>query len=194
MTNSKLSEEQITAIRSVVDTHRARDRAIFSHATEKQELKGMHHTVAEMLKGPDTEEKGEEDTPHIRASVAVSWAFTASPAQSDKLHEHVDRMADNRKKREKATEEAGGPEEIRKHSLMAGELAKEFTNTLTVDPNMKSGNPCVRGMRITAFDVLELVACGKTPTEIIVEEPHLREGDIQDCIQFGLRLADTAAR
>ena len=71
MTNSKLSEEQITAIRSVVDTHRARDRAIFSHATEKQELKRMHHTVAEMLKGPDTEEK-EEDTPHIRASVAVS--------------------------------------------------------------------------------------------------------------------------
>ena len=189
MNNMTLSENDKNAIRSVVEIHKATDTAIFSLATEKQGLKNLQKTVERMLEPMEGEKN---DTPHINGGRAVSAVFQATPAPGEILHRQADRIRESHGNRERATEEAGGPAMIAEHCQMAQELAREFTNTLTVNPRVKSGKPCVRGMRITAFDILELVACGRTAEQILDQEPLLKETDIQDCIQFGLKMAEAA--
>jgi uncharacterized protein (DUF433 family) len=190
MSSLSLNEGEITAIRSVVDTHKATDAAIFSLATEKQGLKALQKTAERMLEALEIEG---DNTPHINGGRAVSITFRATSEPGETLHRQADRITESHENRETNTENAGGPERVTQHCQMAQELAKEFTTTLTVNPNMKSGKPCIRGLRITAFDILELVACGRTPDEITAEEPLLMERDIQDCVQFGLRMAEAAS-
>lgn len=189
MSNMTLSENEKNAIRSVVEVHKATDTAIFSLATEKQGLKNIQKTAERMLEDMEGEEN---DTPHLKGGRTVSVVFQATPAPGESLRRQADRISESSGDREKATEDAGGPVKITEHCQMAQELAREFTNTLTVNPRVKSGKPCVRGMRITAFDILELITCGRTAEQILTEEPLLKETDIQDCIQFGLKMAEAA--
>ena len=70
------------------------------------------------------------------------------------------------------------------------DIAAEFSKTLVMDHGLKSGKPCIRGMRITAFDILELIAEGSTPEQILEDQTDLKRSDIDDCIQFGLKLAE----
>jgi uncharacterized protein (DUF433 family) len=43
---------------------------------------------------------------------------------------------------------------------------QEFTNIITIEPGKRGGKPCIRGMRITVYDVLEYLASGMTYQEI----------------------------
>jgi uncharacterized protein (DUF433 family) len=47
-----------------------------------------------------------------------------------------------------------------------------------------SGNPCIRGLRITVYDVLENLTGGMTHEEILREFPYLTEEDIRACLAF----------
>jgi len=60
----------------------------------------------------------------------------------------------------------------------------------TVDPEQCGGRPCVRGMRIRVVDVLDLLANGLSPQEILEEMPDLTEGDIIACIRFARQRVD----
>jgi uncharacterized protein (DUF433 family) len=55
---------------------------------------------------------------------------------------------------------------------------------ITVNPQQCGGRPCIRGMRMRVSDVLELLADGMSPEQIIGEHPDLELEDIQACLRF----------
>lgn len=59
-----------------------------------------------------------------------------------------------------------------------------LSNRITVDPEQCGGRPCVRGMRIRVSDVLDLLAAGLTPEQVVEELPDLDAADIRACLQF----------
>jgi uncharacterized protein (DUF433 family) len=61
---------------------------------------------------------------------------------------------------------------------------------ITVDPEQCGGRPCVRGMRIRVSDVLDLLANGLTPKQIIEELPDLEPEDVAACLRFASRRLD----
>ena len=55
---------------------------------------------------------------------------------------------------------------------------------ITVQPGKRSGQPCIRGLRITVKDVLEYLASGMSTDEILTDFPDLTAEDIQACIEY----------
>ena len=62
-----------------------------------------------------------------------------------------------------------------------------LADRITVDAEQCGGRPCVRGMRIRVSDVLDLLANGLSPKQIIEELPDLESADIQACLRFASR-------
>jgi uncharacterized protein (DUF433 family) len=60
----------------------------------------------------------------------------------------------------------------------------DYTNIITIEPNKRSGKPCIRGLRITVYDVLEYLAGGMTIDEILEDFPELTRNDIKACLAF----------
>lgn len=60
-------------------------------------------------------------------------------------------------------------------------------NRITLDPEQCGGRPCIRGMRIRVVDVLDLLANGLTPSQVLEELPDLEAEDIQACLQYASR-------
>jgi uncharacterized protein (DUF433 family) len=58
---------------------------------------------------------------------------------------------------------------------------------ITIDAEQCGGRPCIRGMRIRVSDVLELLAAGETPEQILDEYPYLEADDISACLQYAAR-------
>ena len=59
-----------------------------------------------------------------------------------------------------------------------------YTGIITVQPGKRGGKPCVRGLRITVYDVLEYLASGMTHAEVLKEFPNLTEEDIRACLAY----------
>jgi uncharacterized protein (DUF433 family) len=59
-----------------------------------------------------------------------------------------------------------------------------YAGIITIEPGKRGGKPCIRGMRITVYDVLENLAGGMTHEEILQEFPYLTEEDIRACLAF----------
>jgi len=59
-----------------------------------------------------------------------------------------------------------------------------FQERITVIPDVRSGKPCIRGTRITVYDVLEYLAGGMTEREILTDFPSLCREDILACLEF----------
>lgn len=60
----------------------------------------------------------------------------------------------------------------------------DYSKIITIEPDKRSGKPCIRGMRMTVTDVLEYLAGGMTPEEIVDEFPDLRLEDVRVCLDF----------
>ena len=60
----------------------------------------------------------------------------------------------------------------------------DYRNIITIGPGKRSGQPCIRGMRITVWDVLEYLASGMTHEEILEDFPDLTREDIRACLAF----------
>ena len=58
---------------------------------------------------------------------------------------------------------------------------------ITINPEQCGGRPCIRGMRIRVIDVLDLLANGLTPEEVLSELPDLEPDDIKACLQSASR-------
>jgi uncharacterized protein (DUF433 family) len=63
-------------------------------------------------------------------------------------------------------------------------MTPDYRNIITVEPGKRSGKPCIRGMRITVYDVLGYLAAGMTAEEIISDFPELTHEDIQACLSY----------
>ena len=66
----------------------------------------------------------------------------------------------------------------------------KLTDRITVDPEQCGGRPCIRGMRIRVIDVLDLLANGLTPEQVLEELPDLEPEDIIACLRFASRRLD----
>lgn len=55
---------------------------------------------------------------------------------------------------------------------------------ITLEPGKRSGQPCIRGMRITVYDVLSYLAAGMTPEQILEDFPFLTRADILACLGY----------
>jgi uncharacterized protein (DUF433 family) len=59
-----------------------------------------------------------------------------------------------------------------------------YEHIITVEPDKRSGKPCIRGLRITVQDILEYLASGMTEDEILADFSELTREDIKACLSF----------
>jgi uncharacterized protein (DUF433 family) len=60
----------------------------------------------------------------------------------------------------------------------------DYTDIITLESGKRSGKPCIRGLRITVYDVLSYLAGGMTVEEIIDDFPALTREDILACLSY----------
>ena len=59
-----------------------------------------------------------------------------------------------------------------------------YADRITIETAKRGGKPCIRGLRITVYDVLEYLASGMTEDEILEQFPDLEREDIRACLEF----------
>ncbi len=60
----------------------------------------------------------------------------------------------------------------------------EYRKYITLEPGKRGGKPCIRGMRITVYDVLGWLASGMSEEAILRDFPELARDDIKACLAF----------
>ena len=60
----------------------------------------------------------------------------------------------------------------------------DYSKIITIEPGKRSGKPCIRGLRITVYDVLDYLAGGMTEAQILEDFPALTETDIRACLAY----------
>ena len=60
----------------------------------------------------------------------------------------------------------------------------DYKEIITIDPVKRGGKPCIRGLRITVYDILDQMASGMTGEEIIKDFPDLTLEDLRACLAF----------
>jgi uncharacterized protein (DUF433 family) len=63
-------------------------------------------------------------------------------------------------------------------------MMKSYLNVITINPNVRSGKPTIRGLRYTVYDILSYLAAGMSVAEILDDFPDLTEGDVRACLSF----------
>lgn len=59
-----------------------------------------------------------------------------------------------------------------------------YRERITIEPGKRGGKPCIRGMRITVYDVLDYLAGGMSEDQILTDFPDLERDDIRACLAF----------
>ena len=59
-----------------------------------------------------------------------------------------------------------------------------YKDIITIDSSKKGGKPCIRGMRITVYDILGYLVAGMTWDEILSDFPYLKREDIKACLEY----------
>ena len=72
-----------------------------------------------------------------------------------------------------------------------------YLDRISIDPAVRSGKPCIKGTRITVYDILEYLAGGMTEEKILRDFPSLASEDIRAALEFAAarehKLAGSAA-
>jgi uncharacterized protein (DUF433 family) len=63
-------------------------------------------------------------------------------------------------------------------------MGVNYQDIITIEPGKRGGKPCIRGMRITVYDVLSYLAAGMSHQEILDDFPYLTEDDILACLSY----------
>lgn len=63
-------------------------------------------------------------------------------------------------------------------------MSVDYHDIITIDPGKRGGRPCIRGMRITVYDVLSYLASGMREEEILADFPELTHEDILACLSY----------
>jgi uncharacterized protein (DUF433 family) len=58
----------------------------------------------------------------------------------------------------------------------------DYAGIITMEPGKRSGKPCIRGLRITLYDVLGYLAAGVTHGDMLLDFPYLTEQDFRACL------------
>lgn len=70
----------------------------------------------------------------------------------------------------------------------------EFEHRITIEAGKRGGKPCVRGLRITVYDVLGWLAAGMSEHDILTDYPELELADIRACLAFAAEREQQVAR
>ena len=60
----------------------------------------------------------------------------------------------------------------------------DYRTRITIEPDKRGGKPCIRGLRITVYDVLEYLASGMAIEQILEDFPDLEREDVQAALAF----------
>jgi len=60
----------------------------------------------------------------------------------------------------------------------------DYKKIITIEPGKRGGKPCIRGMRITVYDVLGYLASGMSTEEILKDFPYLIREDVLACLSY----------
>lgn len=63
-------------------------------------------------------------------------------------------------------------------------LGMPYQDRITIDPDKRGGKPCIRGLRITVYEVLEYLASGMSEAQLLADFPDLTREDIRACLAF----------
>ena len=63
-------------------------------------------------------------------------------------------------------------------------MSEEWRSRITIEPGKRGGRPCIRGMRISVYDVLSYLAAGMTVEQVLDDFPYLTREDIQACLAY----------
>ncbi len=66
-------------------------------------------------------------------------------------------------------------------------------NRITVEAGKRSGQPCIRGLRITVWDVLAWLAAGRNEEQILADYPELEKEDFPAVFDYAARLGRRVA-
>ena len=67
----------------------------------------------------------------------------------------------------------------------------ELLSRITSTPQVMGGRPSIRNMRFTVAQLLELLAAGMTPEEILEDYPYLERDDIYAALQYAAKATGT---
>lgn len=60
----------------------------------------------------------------------------------------------------------------------------DYRERITIDPARRGGKPCIRGLRITVYEVLEYMGSGMSKDEILADFPDLEPDDLRACLLY----------
>ncbi|MDO9451618.1 MAG: DUF433 domain-containing protein [Stagnimonas sp.] len=60
----------------------------------------------------------------------------------------------------------------------------DYRQFITIEPGKRSGKPCIRGLRVTVYDVLDWLSSGMSEADILADYPYLTLDDIRACLAF----------
>ena len=60
----------------------------------------------------------------------------------------------------------------------------DYQEYITIEAGKRSGQPCIRGLRITVYDILSYLAAGMTEAEIVEDFPELTKDDIKASLAY----------
>jgi uncharacterized protein (DUF433 family) len=60
----------------------------------------------------------------------------------------------------------------------------DYSKIVMIEPGKMGGKPCIRGLRITVYEILDYLAAGMTEDEILHDFPDLTREDIRACLAF----------
>ncbi len=63
-------------------------------------------------------------------------------------------------------------------------MGMDYRRIVTIEPGKRGGKPCIRGLRITVYDVLGYLASGMSTEEILLDFPYLTRDDILACLAY----------
>ena len=63
-------------------------------------------------------------------------------------------------------------------------MNQSFQSIITIEPGKRGGQPCIRGMRITVYDILSYLAAGMAVSEILADFPYLTEEDVRASLAY----------
>jgi uncharacterized protein (DUF433 family) len=59
-----------------------------------------------------------------------------------------------------------------------------YRDIITIEPGKRGGRPCIRGLRVTVYDVLGYLASGMSQEQILKDFPYLTAEDIRACLEY----------
>jgi uncharacterized protein (DUF433 family) len=69
-------------------------------------------------------------------------------------------------------------------------MEEELLNRIVIDPNILAGKPVIKGTRIPVYLIIELLANGLTPQQILKEYPELKQEDIKAALLYASKLLE----